>query len=649
MKENRRKKKGLNSRMQEKVVVLFFLVILAMIAITIQIIVIYTTKGEEYSKTVLNTQVYDSKVLPYQRGSILDRNGTALAVSERVYNLIIDCKVMCDKDKKYVEETLNALQKYFPEVKMEEIRNLIAENPDSQYYKALAKLSYDDIQEFLQEQKENSSIKGIWFEQDYIRSYPYNTLASHVIGFEGLYGLEGYYNEELTGTNGRQYGYINDDLTAETVTKRATDGNNLVTTLDVNIQLIVERCIKEWNDSHLNEAREGLGSTNTAVMVVDPDNGEILAQATYPYFDLNDPRDLSVSGLYTAEEDAEMENLKDGSKSTACASLWKDFCVTNTFEPGSTMKPFTVAAALEIGAITGDEGYVCDGYEQVADRKIKCVSRSGHGALTVSDAIAKSCNDVMMQIVRKIGKTQFLRFQNIYGFGKKTGVDLPGEANTSALIHTEDSMNETELATCSFGQGFNVTMMQIASGYCSLINGGTYYQPHLVKQIQDSNGGTVENKSAVVLKETVSKETSQLIRSYLKQTVMEGTGKTALVDGYTMGGKTGTAETLPRGNRNYVVSFIGHAPADDPEVVVYVVVNEPNVEDQPHSSYAQEIAHNIFQEILPYMNIFPTEGTQETTQEPDGTEPGAEEVLPEVAEGDTEGSAEGDTEGDTAQ
>lgn len=617
MKENRRKKKGLNSKMQEKVVVLFFLVILAMIAITVQIVVIYTTKGNEYSKMVLDTQVYDSKTLPYQRGSILDRNGTALAVSERVYNLIIDCKVMCDKDRKYVETTLSALSEHFPAIDIQAIRTLIEENPDNQYYKALKKLSYDEIQEFVQLQNEDTDIKGVWFEQDYIRSYPYNTLASHVIGFEGLYGLEGYYNEELTGTNGRQYGYINDELTAETVTKRATDGNNLVTTLDVNIQLIVEKCIKEWNDSHINEAREGLGSTNTAVMVMNPNNGEILAQATYPYFDLNNPRDLSVSGLYTEEEITTLESSTDGSLSNAYASIWKDFCVTNTFEPGSTIKPFTVAEALEIGAITGDEGYICDGYEQLPDRKIRCVNRAGHGEMDVGDAIAESCNDVMMQVVRKIGKTQFLRFQNIFGFGKKTGVDLPGEANTSSLIHTEDTMHETELATCSFGQGFNVTMMQIASGFSSLINGGTYYQPHLVKQIQDSNGGTVENKSAVVLKETVSKETSELIRGYLKQTVMEGTGKTAWVPGYTMGGKTGTAETLPRGNHNYVVSFIGYAPADDPQVVVYVVVNEPNVEDQPHSSYAQEIAHNIFEEVLPYMNIFPTEPVEDT-QTPEG-------------------------------
>lgn len=636
MRENRRTKKGLNSKMKEKVVVLFFLVVLVMIAITVQIIVIYTTKGKEYSKVVLDTQVYDSKTLPYQRGSILDRNGTALAVSERVYNLIIDCKVMCDKEKKYVEKTLSELEKCFPDIDIQAIRTLIDENPDSQYYKALKKLPYDEIQEFVQKQNKDSEIKGVWFEQDFIRSYPYGTLASHVIGFEGLYGLEGYYNDELTGTNGRQYGYIDDELTAETVTKRATDGNNLVTTLDVNIQLIVERCIKEWNDSHINEAREGLGSTNTAVMVMNPNNGEILAQATYPFFDLNNPRDLSVSGLYTQEQIAALEASTDGSLSNAYAEIWKDFCVTNTFEPGSTIKPFTVAEALEIGAISGDETYVCDGFEQVADRKIKCVSRTGHGTENVGDAIAKSCNDVMMQIVRKIGKTQFLRFQDIYGFGKKTGVDLPGEANTSTLIHTEDSMNETELATCSFGQGFNVTMMQIASGFSSLINGGTYYQPHLVKQIQDSNGGTVENKAGVVLKETVSEETSGMVREYLKQTVMEGTGKTALVSGYVMGGKTGTAETLPRGNRNYVVSFIGYAPADDPQVVVYVVVNEPNVADQPHSSYAQEIAHNIFTEVLPYMNIFPAESVEEapTAAPESGEQPEVPEEVPEETPGE---------------
>lgn len=613
MRENRRRKKGLSSRMQEKLVVLFLLIIVVMIGVIVRIGYLAEVKGEEYSKEVLDTQIYDSKVLPYQRGDILDRNGTVLAVSERVYNVIIDCKVMNTKDGKYVESTLTALEKYFPDIDMEKIRTLLKDDPDNQYYIAQKKLSYDAIQEFSQAMEKDETIKGVWLEQDYIRSYPYDTLASHVIGFEGLYGLEGYYNDELTGVNGRQYGYINEELSLEQVTKPATDGNTLVTTLDTNIQLIVEKYIKKFNDEHKDAAREGLGSEKTAVLVMNPKNGEILAQATYPNFNLNNPRDLSVSGLYTPEQIAAMEAAQDDSLSNAYSSLWKDFCITETFEPGSTMKPFTVACGLEIGSLNGDETFVCDGVERVADRDIHCVARSGHGELTLGSAISESCNDTLMQVVRRIGKTQFLRFQSIYGFGKKTGIDLPGEANTSALIHTEDSMNETELATCSFGQGFNVTMMQLASGFCSLINGGYYYQPHLVKEIQDASGGTKEKIEPVLLKETISEETSKIIKTYLKQTVMEGTGKTALVEGYTMGGKTGTAETLPRGNNQYAVSFIGYAPADDPQVMVYVVIKRPNVEDQAHSSFAQEVAHNIFSEVLPYMNIFPTEAVDNAT------------------------------------
>lgn len=639
MRENRRRKKGLSSRMQEKLVVLFLLIIAAMIGVVVRIGYLAEVKGEEYSKEVLDTQIYDSKVLPYQRGDILDRNGNALAISERVYNVIIDCKVMNTKDGKYVESTLAALEKYFPEIDMEKIRTLLKEDPDNQYYIAQKKLSYDAVQEFSQAMEEDASIKGVWLEQDYIRSYPYDTLASHVIGFEGLYGLEGYYNDELTGVNGRQYGYINEELSLEQVTKPATDGNTLVTTLDTNIQLIVEKYMKEFNEVHKDEAREGLGSEKTAVLVMNPKNGEILAQATYPNFNLNNPRDLSVSGLYTPEQIVAMEAAEDDSLSSAYSSLWKDFCITETFEPGSTMKPFTVACGLETGAINGDETFVCDGVEHVADRDIHCVVRSGHGELTLGGAISESCNDVLMQVVRRVGKTQFLRFQSIYGFGKKTGIDLPGEANTSALIHTEETMNETELATCSFGQGFNITMMQLASGFCSLINGGYYYQPHLVKEIQDASGGTKEKIEPVLLKETVSKETSEIVKTFLKQTVMEGTGKKALVEGYTMGGKTGTAEMLPRGNKQYAVSFIGYAPADDPQVVVYVVIKRPNVEDQAHSSFAQEIAHNIFTELLPYMNIFPTEPVEATadpsatpaTTEPATTEPAT--IEPDTAGG----------------
>ncbi len=226
-----------------------------------------------------------------------------------------------------------------------------------------------------------------------------------------------------------------------------------------------------------------------------------------------------------------------------------------------------------------------------------------------------------MQVGRLIGKTQFLRFQSIYGIGKKTGIDLPGEVNAASLVFTEETMNETELATSSFGQGFNVTMVQLASAFCSLINGGYYYQPHLVKEIQDASGGTKEKIEPVLLKETVSRETSEIVKGYLKQTVMEGTGKVALVEGYTMGGKTGTAEMLPRGNGQYTVSFIGYAPAEDPQVMVYVAIKRPNVDDQAHSNFAQEVAHNIFSELLPYMNIFPTEPVEQPAEGSDPTQP----------------------------
>lgn len=621
MKENRRRKKGLSFRMQEKLVVLFLLIIVAVIGVIIRIGYLAKVKGEEYSKEVLDTQVYDSKVLPCQRGDILDRNGTALAISERVYNVIIDCKVMGTKDGKYVESTLAALEKYFPDIDIEKIRTLLKENPDNQYYIAQKKLSYEEVEEFDKAMSEDDNIKGVWLEQDYIRSYPYGTLASHVIGFEGLYGLEGYYNDELTGVNGRQYGYINEELSLEQVTKPATDGNTLVTTLDTNIQLIVEDKIKEFNESHRDEAREGLGSEKTAVLVMNPNNGEVLAQATYPNFDLNNPRDLSVSGLYTQEQIDALNAAEDDSLANAYSSLWKDFCITETFEPGSTMKPFTVACGLEVGALNGNETFVCDGVEHVADRDIHCVVRSGHGSMTLGMAISESCNDTLMQVVRLIGKTQFLRFQSIYGIGKKTGIDLPGEVNAATLVFTEETMNETELATSSFGQGFNVTMMQLASGFSSLINGGHYYQPHLVKEIQDAGGGTKEKIEPVLLKETVSKETSEIVKTYLKQTVMEGTGKVALVEGYTMGGKTGTAETLPRGNGQYIVSFIGYAPAEDPQVMVYVAIKRPNVDDQAHSNFAQEVAHNIFSELLPYMNIFPTEPVEQPAEGSDPAQP----------------------------
>ena len=303
--------------------------------------------------------------------------------------------------------------------------------------------------------------------------------------------------------------------------------------------------------------------------------------------------------------DEEIQAMDEKAKSEAWYKMWRNFCVSDSYEPGSPQKAFTVAGAIEEGAISGNEVFECGGKLHFGDWDIRCVARAGHGPLTITQGLMKSCNVVMMRIVSLEGKEKFVQYQKIFGFGEKTGIDLPGEA--SGLIYQASNMDPASLATNAFGQNYNCTMVQMVSGFASLINGGTYYQPHLVTKITDSTGNTISTVEPKAVKQTISQSTSDKIRDYLQSVVKEGTGNTAKVDGYSMGGKTGTAQKFPRGNGKYLVSFMGFAPYDNPQVLIYVVVNEPNVADQPHSVFAQNIAREILEEVLPYMNIYPDE------------------------------------------
>ena len=619
----RKKKKPIKimQRMQRKLRISFGIICVLFALLVVRLMFIEYTSGERYEKIVLAQQQYDSTIIPFQRGDIVDSKGTVLATSVDVYNVILDCKVLNANDDAVVSATVDAVVSCFPEIQRETIETQLQDNPDSQYVVLAKQVSYDEMKSFtdMQEQLDNdgvadNEIVGVWFEKEYKRNYPYGSLASAVLGFttsgnSGVIGLENQYNSVLNGVNGRSYGYVNDDSNVERTVIEAQNGNTLVTTLDLNIQSIVEQEILNFNQKYTNE--NGLGSKNTAVMVMVPDTGEILAMAQYPSFDLNNPRDLSA--YYTPEELAAMS---EQDQLNVLNKLWQNYAVTNTYEPGSTAKPFTVASGLESGALTGNETYICDGVEHIAGYDVRCVNRSGHGLETIQDALMNSCNDALMQMSYQIGAATFADFQSLFGFGQRTWIDLPGETSTANLIYDEESLESTiNLATNSFGQNFNVTMVQMASAFCSLINGGELYQPHLVKEIVDENGNTVQEIAPVLRKQTVSRETSDIIKQYLRAVVAEGTAKTAGVDGYDVGGKTGTAQkfeegTGQRAQGKYLVSFIGYVPQEHPEVMIYVIVDEPNVEDQAHSSYAQEIAHNILAQILPYMNITRiTEGT----------------------------------------
>lgn len=626
-KNRRRYKKGKTFKkiLREKLGVMIIIILLAFGGLCVRLVYITRDNQESYQKKILTQQRYDSTTLPFKRGTITDRNGTILAVSEKVYNVVLDCKVMLD-DERSKEPTLSALAECFG-LSRSDLDAYVENNPNSQYYVLKKRLTYDEISPFLDKEKEVAAeaaefnktadsdnqkgvINGVWFEEEYTRRYPNNSLACDVIGFtgtdnNGTYGLEEYYNDELNGTNGREYGYLNDDATLERTTIAAVDGHSLVSTIDANIQAIAEKYILQFNEEYRDAAREGAGSYNTGCIIMNPNNGEILAMASYPSYDLNNPKDLSA--YYTEEEIKEMQD--NNTYYDTLNQLWRNFCISDTYEPGSTAKTITIATGLETGKITGNETYQCAGGLQVADHYIRCNVRSGHGTLDVSGALEQSCNVALMEMGEAIGVKTMIKYENIFNLGLKTNIDLAGEARTASLVYNESTMGESELATSSFGQGFNVTMIEMAAAFSSIVNGGYYYEPHVVSKITNSTGDTVRNIEPRVLKQTISETTSAQMRQYLYAAVAEGTGKSARPAGYAIGGKTGTAEKVPRDHKHYVVSFIGCAPADDPQIVIYVVVDEPNAEGQgqAHATFATGIVKNILSEVLPYMHIGMTE------------------------------------------
>jgi len=643
--------------MKKKLLVMFSCVMVMLFALIGRLTYIEQVKGEEYKKQVLSQQGYESQSIPFQRGEILDSKGTVLASSVDVYNVILDCRLINEetydlesrkKIKKYVEPTVEALLQCFPDVTEEEVMAALTEKADSRYFVLRKKLHYEEIREFQELEskvdkkgkKVNPNVQGVWFEKEYQREYPYGNLASKVLGFttsgnEGIGGLEDYYNDVLNGINGRQYGFLNSDNNFEKTIKDPINGRTLILTMDLNIQKIVQERIAEFQEEHRDEEHEGPGSNQTGVIVMNPQNGEILAMSDSLVYDLNNPRDLS---LYYTEE--EINGFSEQEQLDKLNKIWQNYCITYTYEPGSTTKPFTVATALETGKTR--EWYDCDGVEKIGGHEIHCVQRSGHGPQTMEESLMNSCNDAMMAMAFEVGKEAFYKYQNIFNFGLRTNIDLPGEARTDTLIYTVDNTNDTSLATNAFGQNFNVTMVQLASAFSSLINGGYYYQPHLVKKIVDDNGNTVQSFDKTVLKQTISRQTSDTIKEYLYKTVSEGTGKSAKVAGYSMGGKTGTAQKGNRDDKKYVVSFIGFAPVENPEVLVYVVIDEANVIlEKQSSALATELAKRIFTDLLPYMNIFQDEETEEL-ENPEGTEGIPEGENPEGNEGGNPEGNEGE-------
>ena len=693
-------------RMKTRLLIIFFAAVIFFAVLVARVIYISVAKGQEYQEEVLDQKSYDSLDIPFERGDIVDRNGNVLATSEKVYNLILEPKniLRTEAGKK---ATKAALIKYF---NMEESKfDECMQNTDSFYSVAMKGLAYTDVKAFQEfcSTKDGADVIGVRFEEEYKRKYPNGSLACHLLGYTvsgnvGQGGIEGYYNSYLNGVNGKTYGYLTNDNTVESVTVPAQNGYTVVSTIDLNIQKIIEDNIEEYMKT--------TGAKKIGVIAMDPDTAEVLGMSTSYSYDPNEPMDTdalrnmkvtvtesteaatedsSEEGSSEDTTDATTEEPKDPEKITydfssmtddefkktiddltsdqtyeALDAVWRNYCISDILEPGSTFKPFTIAGAIEDGVVKDGDTFYCKGYEIVADGTdpIYCHNRTGDGTLTLKQALEQSCNVALMQIAKSEGKETFSKYQDIFNFGSQTGIDLSGEG--SGLVYSEENLNPVELATSSFGQGINVTMIQMAAAFCSLINGGNYYTPHTVRQIVDEDGSIIENNEPELVRKTISKSTSNLMKQYMAGVVTEGTGSRAAVEGYTIGGKTGTAEKILRNKGNYVLSFIGFSPVENPQIMLYVAVDEPDVESQSTSGAGALLFHAIMEDLLPYMNVYqssdedvtyngkdepissPFEGdVEDSTGEASSTEESTAED--DTTEGDTTASSEDTTEGTT--
>ena len=602
-------------RLKKRFGVLVYLFLAAMAVIAISLFFIEIFNGKSYARTTLNRSQSVSAITA-RRGDILDRNNVLLATSTLEYKLILDPVVITTDGSNFLDITSRLIEKCFG-VSAVEVKQKTADNPDSRYIVLRNALTYNDVKEFAEMMEADSkTIKaflnlkddydgvieagGAWLEENYRRNYTYDTFACSVLGFlsgdTGQYGVEKYYNAELSGINGKKYTYLNNDNLVENKYTEARDGDTIQLTIDYNIQSIVEKYV-------MNMLEES-GAKKIAVTIQNPDTGEFLSMADSGIFDPNNPRDLSVR---YSEEEVKRIHEDDELTRDVLSENWSNYCISSSFEPGSTFKAFTVAAGLEEGVISEDDIFNCDGSVSMMDYIIHCADIDGHGEITLTDALAQSCNMAMMDIAAEEGVDIFSKYQDKFGFGPLTDIDLPNETNSLSLMHTRENMTDLDLATYSFGQGFNVTMVQMSSAFCSLVNGGTYYKPFITKGIYNSDGDLIKSFGKTVVSRPVSQETCDFVKDALRRVVTDGTGTEAVVPGYITAGKTGTAQKGSREEDLWVASFIGFAPYEDPQVVCYVVIDEPALGGDGSSILACELFSQIMSEVLPYINAVPAD------------------------------------------
>ena len=565
--------------------------------------------GAEYEAAAKNQQInrYDITIPP-NRGSILDRNNQVLAISTTVYNVALDSLQLAEVAEQYPEEqekTLTTLCEYFPELDYNTLKQYVTVNPETgelymnNHWKYLVK----GIERSVKEELEAMNLKGVYFEKSSQRSYPLNSSACHLIGFtrgDAQWGLEGYYNSYMEGTPGRSFILYNGADSVVHQDYDAKDGDTIITTIDYNIQKIAEEVVAET-------AAEW-PAKNVAAMVMDPYTGEIYAMAESHSFDLNNPNEIpewETDTKYTENWD----QLSSEEQLEYLNTMWKNFCVSDTYEPGSIFKPMLVAAALEEGVITPNSTFQCNGYTDIGGYRIKCHLVSGHGNINVEQIMAQSCNMGVIQIANLLGADKFYEYQREFGFGDYTGIDLPGEA--AGQLHSKESIGPTELATMSFGQTFNCTSIQVIAAFSSLINGGNLVKPHVVSQIVDADGNVVLENDTEVVRRVISEKTSAYMRTALKATVENGLAKKLEIDGYSIGCKTCTAQQGSRETNDlWTLSNMSYFPAENPKYIVFTVINQP-------SDYVQGVqtptpmTKKLIEGIIKYDNLEPTQPVED--------------------------------------
>ena len=511
------------------------------------------------------------------RGRILDRNGTVIADNRTVCTVSVIHSQITEPERviEVLSESLGLSRDEVRE-KVEKIssREVIRSNVDKEVGDAI--------------RLENLS--GVKVDEDYKRYYPFGSLASHVLGFtggdnQGVVGLEVRYEEYLKGENGTILTQtdargIEIDSAAENRIE-PVDGWDLTLSLDVNIQKYAEQAAQK--------VMEQKNAKQVSIIIMNPENGELLAMVNVPEFDLNNPFTLEAGEDLSQEEYQRLLN-----------QMWRNPCVSDTYEPGSTFKIITAAAGLEEGAVTLEDSFYCPGYRIVEDRRIHCHKVAGHGSETFLEGAMNSCNPVFIEVGLRLGVETMYEYFGQFGLLERTGVDLPGEAGT--IMHKKDAMGEVELATVSFGQSFQITPLQLITTAASIINGGTRVTPHFGMEVRNARGDVVKKLSWETGGRILSEETSETMRYILEKVVAEGTGNRAYLEGYRIGGKTATSEKLPRSENKYISSFLGFAPADDPQVIALITIDEPEGTYYGGTIAAPVIAE-IFDNILPYLGI----------------------------------------------